>query len=490
MQMNKNIIERKAVDTAGRLGTAYDASCDKVVAINDMKRHQVTVSNKHSTCEIFPGHKSTDIIDYLKKMNFDDAIRQSLLLEMIQPSGVSSVISYDGPINENTRFLYYLYRHKTEKLNLTNENATKILSRSQYFAPSTHVITEIQWGIEILCVIQIPNEKPVEIVDNLLHSISQRLNNNKHKFILKDGERMQIKQLKNVNIYISKDYMKTSNQPLEAVLTELPGWLEREFIFHQPLVYTMHALKWLFKDNVFTEMNDFTDSMNDFIERIQFMSRYINITIRESDALLKKCSEKLLILKLNERLKGFQSEFSALSKTQGRFLKDCQTTVITLRRNALKLERTNGNKLEQSYDSLKTELDVFFKCLEQQWNKVLLLEKLSEDLIDYKDLSEILPRTPKSKTFEEIHAALRSHFVENKTSVILFYSSNQLKQGNEDKWKEKYRQFLLKKQNSTEATTLIYVDFIQYEQILQDLIIMVIPARTVPTPTNQSSSRT
>ncbi|CAF1428491.1 unnamed protein product [Rotaria sordida] len=129
MKTDNNIIKRKAIDTWGKLGTTYDAPRDRLILANDIRGPKVSTLEKCSICKVFSGDRSTDLVNYLEKMNFNDALRQSLLLRMIKPSGVSSLMDYNQPVNENTRFLYYSYRNKTEELKLTPENAAQIMAR-------------------------------------------------------------------------------------------------------------------------------------------------------------------------------------------------------------------------------------------------------------------------------------------------------------------------------------------------------------------------
>ncbi|CAF4934949.1 unnamed protein product, partial [Rotaria sp. Silwood1] len=83
---NNHIIERKAIDISGKLGTTYDATIDKILEHNHVQAMKNCISGKRSVCKVFSGDRSTDLISYLERMNFNDAIRQSLLLRMIEPS--------------------------------------------------------------------------------------------------------------------------------------------------------------------------------------------------------------------------------------------------------------------------------------------------------------------------------------------------------------------------------------------------------------------
>ncbi|CAF5098207.1 unnamed protein product, partial [Rotaria sp. Silwood1] len=151
---NEYSIERKAIDVSGRLGSLYDASTDNFIDQTSIQAFETKLLHQSSICRILPNYQSNKIINCLKEMNFNDALRQSILLQMIRPSGVSRLINYNQSTNQNTRFLYYSYRSRKEKLSITAGRADQIVASPSGGTCATHMITEILWGIEILCVIQ------------------------------------------------------------------------------------------------------------------------------------------------------------------------------------------------------------------------------------------------------------------------------------------------------------------------------------------------
>ncbi|CAF0850559.1 unnamed protein product [Adineta steineri] len=199
MTSDSDLIERKAIDVGGRLGSLYDVSTDNL--INDCSiQSSKTQPLKLSECAVFAGDESLGMIDYLKNMDFDNALQLSILFGMVKTSGVSSLITYKQTIDKNIRFLYYSYKSKEEILNIEQGKLHRLISTPSVPTNATHMITNIRWGFEILCVIPILEHLSSDTVDRLLSKISKWLKNDAQDSILTDKDKQHIEELINVNI--------------------------------------------------------------------------------------------------------------------------------------------------------------------------------------------------------------------------------------------------------------------------------------------------
>jgi hypothetical protein len=372
-----------------------------------------------------------------------------------------------------------------EQIKLTPENAAQIISRPRYPTDATHVITKIQWGIEILCVIQISNDKSSESVDKLLQNISKQLENSKGEAKLNTDEKSQIDQLTNVTIYGPGCYTTNPPTSLNTVLTKLLEWQK----CNHRLVYTMHSLRWIFNDTRFMETINTTDKMNSSIGKIQSFITDIKNIIRNLEPSLDKYRQNMLKLKINQPSTNFSTQFYKLSKTYEQFFKDCKETVIKLRRGACETKEIDQILLDQRYSSLKTDLDTLYRSIQHWLSYVAFIERLKGDQIEHMEISKILPQVKRLKTFEEINDELKSNVTKWHQSVVLCYSSDQLKQKNEEDWEKIYKEFKQIKQKKTEETRLIYVDFTEYEQILPNFIIVTLPEERITTPEQKNQTR-
>ncbi|CAF4020271.1 unnamed protein product [Rotaria sordida] len=427
MMLASNFIERKAIDILGRLGSLYDASYDRLVDKYSVKASNIRRLNGCSICKVFSGDQSIDLITYLKEMDVSDDLQQSILLCMVNPSGVSSLVNHNRSIHDNSRFLYYSYRSKEEELNFTAGNVDQII-RPPSSTRATHMITKIVWGIEILCIIPISNDQSVKTVDNLLESISNRLQNSKSNLVLSDIEKRQIAELINVTIYGSETCVDNPNTSLLVILNKLQEWQKYEN-FHHPLMYTMHSLRWLYKNDQFPITYNLTDQIHYDISKIQIFIIPIDTSIKDIQQLLDKTPEDFSDLTLNQQWTHYKEEFYTL-------------------------------------------LNTYNKCR----------ERLKRTLSDIRRNSYILSHEDTSMTIEEINAILKCSLAKEHSSVILWYSSDQLKRRKLDKWEEIYEHLILERQKTKQETSLIYVDFSPCTQKLNDFSIVHLPIESTSKP--------
>ena len=168
-------IHRPAINQSAQLGSLYNA-------IEDCFPHESTIQlkDKHKSTETpkkkfrwFIDNQYTNIFDYLRDMNFDEAILQSLLVRMIEPSlGISALVNYGQPIDNKTLFFYYPYEHQRQKCSTSPKDY-----RSVQIATTnvTHMVTEIISGFEILCVIRVHDDQSAQTIKSFLQQIVQRL---------------------------------------------------------------------------------------------------------------------------------------------------------------------------------------------------------------------------------------------------------------------------------------------------------------------------
>ncbi|CAF4012200.1 unnamed protein product, partial [Rotaria sordida] len=211
MMSNPNFIQRRAVDGSGQLGSLYDASSDALLKCCRVEKLENTQFHKDSICQVFQGTQVNNVIHLLKAIKFDDALLQSILLGMVRPFGISSLINYNQPINDNTHFLYYSYTCRTDKLSVTAGKIYQNISLPSDLNNATHMITEIIYGFEILCVIQVPTTESSVQIEDLLNRISKQLQSSDKPLKLTDKEERQINELSDVTIFVSEACVDNRN---------------------------------------------------------------------------------------------------------------------------------------------------------------------------------------------------------------------------------------------------------------------------------------
>jgi len=128
MELCLGAIERKVIDTSGRLGSLDDASCDLAFDNAYVKSLENPQFYQDVTYQVLQGSQSNGVVNLLKRITFDDSLLQSILLGIAKTSGIISLINSNEYINENTRFLDYSFRCREDKLSLTDGKTNKTVS--------------------------------------------------------------------------------------------------------------------------------------------------------------------------------------------------------------------------------------------------------------------------------------------------------------------------------------------------------------------------
>ncbi|CAF4673158.1 unnamed protein product [Rotaria sp. Silwood1] len=470
-------IEWKAIDVSGRLGSFYDQSSDAFVGYCSLQNLENSKDSINSACQILRCTHINNAIDVLKAIKFHDTLLQSILFGLVKPSGISSVINYNGPIDEYTLFLYYTYEHRQEKLGaITDRKAHRTISPPSDLNNATHMVTEITWGFEILCIIQVLRTESVDQIENLLYKIwNQPFDLDKRSELI-NNEKHEINKLSNVAIFGSETCTKNSNTlSLLTVLDQLKKWQDNKN-FHVPLLYRMHSLEYLFKNQSLSKPYFLSNDDSSKIEQIGIMIIQLDNRLKKLQQLFKNrfndCDNLIYDLwphDIPDRLGILLSQYDEYRTKLGNILVDVR------RGKGKSMDMTNMIS-DQRYSSLKkTAIDNFHKDVEQWLEKGKLIKRLQDENITYFNVHKILQHSNDVATIEDIDETLKSRFSTSDHPVIVWYSSDQLKREKSDRWNRIREDIIAKRQNSNDHISLIYVDFTHYQLVLKDFIVKDLP---------------
>jgi hypothetical protein len=390
---------------------------------------------------------------------------------MVKPSGISSLINYNQSINENTRFLYYSYRYREEKICVTAGKADKIVPIPPISTTATHMITKIIWGFEILCVIQNSNNKSADQVERLLKQIfTQDLNDDK-SLKLTDEQERQIRQFTDMTIFGSKTYVDNPMISLLTVLTRLREWQNNPAL-HIPILYTMHPLNWLYKNQQFFKTYICSDHDKSCIARIEPMIMDLDRWRIDGEHILKILLKTTDSSTIDRHLKRISEEFDISLNTYKQYRTELRNIIIGVRqgiRESVEIDNMISNKRYLSLKRLAT--DAFSSEVQQWLTKIELIERFNNDQIVYINVLDIFPNESIFSTTEDIDAILKDYFSKKDGCLILWYSSDRLKREKKDEWEQSYQGLILERQLAKQLTSLIYVDFSQCRQELKGFVI-------------------
>ncbi|CAF5181488.1 unnamed protein product [Rotaria magnacalcarata] len=181
------VTNRKAIDSSGRIASLYDAYKDLIFeSINLSMKGKRCQEIKSRKCMIINGNRDQKE-NILKTIGVENELRLSLSLNLRDKTGLAEILDYSNPINEYTRFFYYFYLGREEQV---GDNPIRISYSDKPTKPpigTTHIITGIKTGIEIIAVLQLTSDtQRIVEIDNAL----QRL----RTFLLNDDRILKLTQ--------------------------------------------------------------------------------------------------------------------------------------------------------------------------------------------------------------------------------------------------------------------------------------------------------
>ncbi len=468
-------IERKVIDVMGRLGSLYDSSTDQLIDRLAVQRTTAKRPSKRYICRIFSGDQSKGLIDILKRIDFDDAVRHSIRYQMVIPTGTGRLIDYDQPITQNTRFLYYSYRAIKEKLSLKAKKADRLVPPPLGPTAANYMITEILWGVEILCVIQISPNQSVNTVDRLLQRIRNRLKNNELPIRLNSDEQRLIDQLHNIVVYGSGTCIDDPYLPMLNVLNRIPDW-QGNINVHEPLIYTLQPLRWLYRNVDFQEPCGPRDLANPHIDRIEPILKRIENQLTDINEIFHNFPARFSSTVLNKRLKDSQQHYRLLLDSQEDLQNRLRKIIPDVRRHRTKPVVLDNLIADLRYQCLReSDLREFQYNLQRLLEKAILIEKLKKDRIEYINAFDVGSNERNPMTNEVIDALIKRSFAKENGKSILWYSGDRLKREQADKWNQIYQQLTSERQQAKQLIRLVYVDFTQCKERLENFVIVRLP---------------
>ncbi|CAF1587331.1 unnamed protein product [Rotaria magnacalcarata] len=476
-------LERKVIDRSGRLGSLYDASTDNIIDRRSCRRSARKTPKKQFICLLFSGDQSRQVSSVLRNIGYDPAIRLSIGLRMVTTSGISRVIDYNQSIDDNTRFLYYCFKATKEKLNITARKADKLVPLPLSQTNATHMITNILWGIEFLCIIQIPTNQSTNVIDQLLQYICNQLKNNRNPIQFNKNDLHLIHQLNNITVFGSEMCVGGHNSSILNILNRIQDW-QRDDNFHEPLLYTMQPLRWLYSGPEFSTIR-FNRNITNTAEAFRVDTRisYISKMLNDFGDTLHNLPTNFSSRTLNTRLKDAQQKYRFLLDSQDDLKERLGRALVDVHRERARLSILDNILNDQRYECLrKSELDAFREnILRRLMNKFLLIEKLKADGIENILASDLCQNPETSATIDDIDAILNHRYSHQNVSIILWYSSDRLLRDQEDTWKEIYQELKLERQRAVPRAHLVYVDFSFFGQMLETFSVVRLPLVGRPT---------
>ena len=383
--------QRTALDSAGQLGSIYDGFRDLMCKEESVRRellvpdqHKIFTSSKVIHCQIKKGNNNKNA-NLLQVINMVDELRLSVLLGLTSRDGMASIIDYPHQINECTRFLYYSYVGQKEQISDKIEKIRKMHKSSALLTTTTtHIITGVTYGIDILVILQLPSENSVsKQIDDLLTEICACLKNNKNASTLTSDNKNLLRKITDITVH-------SNISSLMEVLTlhDVCLYIEKnknEATIY-PIMYTLRPIKWMFPECTEHGIN-FTSTPKTFREEVERYVIDFSNTVKYLKDSLDGYVTQLLHGNLDQQLRDVQRQLLRLTKTYETIVERLGNIIFEIRKNRTK-SQSNEQTLKNMKEKTLKDIDAFKKSLAELEEKGKLIGALEKQKFRYCDASE------------------------------------------------------------------------------------------------------
>ncbi|CAF4605516.1 unnamed protein product [Rotaria sp. Silwood1] len=447
-------IKRTAINSYGRLGSLYDGCQDQIVGILDITFEESLIQFYHKTrCILEKGDKNHKR-NLLELINIDEQLRLSLLLNLTSKTGIAEIIDYPYIINEYTRILHYTYIDREERFPDEIEKIRERLESCLTKTNATHLITGICWGIDIIVILQLPQEDNiVTMIDVILEKYRAYLNGDCNDFKLTRDDVNSYKHIINTKIY--------SNIPAITEMTTLHN------IFHSISRLRTDPTKYQQLYYILCPISNTSYTHVDSIKNIHFEQYLYEVSI--SMKIIERCFKEdmpnLLCGHFKERYSNAYKQWLDIKNEYRNLIEQLAKLIIEIRYSQnqnIILDKILNNKTQII---LKNNISDLFQDVIDLNKKGHLISDLARQNIQY---CNVIERKVDKNDNED--TMKRKLIIDENTDRILC-SNDLLNKQNSIQFKKLHNDLIDELDNNSKAR-LIYADFSYSTYELYDIIIL------------------
>ena len=449
------------IDQSGNIGSLYDTCTDSIEGkLFSCPQPEITNLSRPIFCEVYNGGTSKS--ENLPKMvGIDQSLHLSLILKMVQPTGVALIIDYPKPIDRYTRFLHFRYKSHIESCDADWCNKMNPKRRSKLAKSKAYVVTQIIRGIDAIVVLQFSSAQE-DHIDHLLKKISRHLINDKHYLDLTSTETDLLNQITSTTIY-SNITMLTRKQNLISfcqMIQQMKDQKNKHGRISYGLTHVIH------QDDVNSgDHNTTTKSEESVVECFQ------NELFRRFDQLkhlqfrLDVELTELLQGKLAERIFEAQQSFQEIRTLFKNDMEHVRELVKKLRKNQTVSSETEAVLNSDVQNTIRDYIHRLVIVLNDLTSKGDLIRQLQSYGFEYWNIGQFDIEHDWSE--EMVREAL---FLGNSKKMVICVT-DKLKQQSPDRWDSLYSQMQEQLQKNSQCT-IVYADFSYSRWPLEEMTIL------------------
>ncbi|CAF3818527.1 unnamed protein product [Rotaria sp. Silwood1] len=456
-------MERIAIDQRGSIGSLYDGYTDNIRGQlhHNFKIHSNKIE-KSMKCK-FINRCMPEYQNLLKFVDIDQQLRLSILLEMSYATGIASLINYSQMIDARTRLLYFYQESKKEAIKDYLWGCITPVAESGCRKFSTHIITEIIWGIHFLVILQLPPDQEQEI-DVVLKKLQQNISDNKHMAQINPQERALLDRIITTTIYSNIDSL-TKLKKFEYIYQTIKG-LQENSELHQRLKYILTPISWFYGryashlPNIILTTSEENETLEYYL--LQQTSELKTLNFRVNHNLYD-----LLQGKYKTQFKKIQEKLSELQFLQINDLERLKNLVLNIR-NGIKSQSLNEKVSLDSPKKIQELSNKIIIDIEQLKSKVNFIKQLQNEGCEYCDVVDLGIR------YGLLPSKVNDILFGNDSNKAIFYSTDEYRNNDKIGWTEIYSQLFEEKRKNPELR-LVYADFTDSTYELKKMTIEISP---------------
>ncbi|CAF4911032.1 unnamed protein product [Rotaria sp. Silwood1] len=474
---SSDIIKRKAINAFGYLSSLYDGYRDcLIVQVNRNVPKQSFKSSRSAKCIIINGNSDASH-NILRTIDIENDLRLSLLLNLTPKIGIAAILNYSYRINEYTRFLYYSWIDREEQVSNEIIRNLKLIDSIKPEISATHIITGINYGIDVLVVLQLPSETGlISEIDHTLQKITRSLSNdNDIVSLLTIEENDRLRKITNITIYSNIPDLTALNN-ISIFLDQLQK-IQKKFNSYPPITYFLQPLTVVYSQHMRNNIkfNILPSEVNNNLEQYILHKREMIINFTKS---FPKDLQKFFSGYLDVKLFDAYKQSLHMMKKYLFEIDHLSELIIGFRNGHVKISAIDDVLSNKKQIILKNERTELVQNLNDLEAKANLINDLFNQNFRYCNVVE------RDINKYDNENTIRMKLIETDNRDRVLCSDDTLNQNNQEQF-NKLRFYLIQEQQRNSNLRLIYADFSYCSYKLHNMFIL--PSNNNTNLSNQKS---
>jgi len=457
------VINRTAVDPAGRLGTLYDIRQDLILEKLDITFEKAEDQfPQQARCVIENGDKNPNR-NLLELIGIDEGLRLSLLLGFPPRNGISKVINRPHIIDKYTRVFHYTYIYREERFPDDEETVRAWLQAIMPETNATHIITGVSWGVDIVVVLQLsPQDDIVKMIDNTLEKYRAYLNGDRNDFKLTRDDIHICGQIIDTTIY-SNIPISTNYTTLHEIFHNI-SQLKTNDIEHQQVNYILFPLQLFYSQSPRSNYNynSFYSTNNTQLEK--YLLELFSL-LKILEAYFNEDMSNLLCGHFKDRLTNAYQQWPHIQAEHNDLIKRFSALVTETRSGLLPISIINEELENEKQIRIRDNIYNLYRNIADLYAKGRLISDLGNQQIQY---CNVVERHVDENDNED---TLKRKLIIDKTSDRILCSNDTLNINNPEQLQELTRA-LVEELARNSKLRLTYADFSYCTFKLPNMIIL------------------